>query len=144
MTSHLVVLASSISAAFAGLSGLHVYWASGGQRGVKAAIPELDGAPLFRPGIGVTLMVALLLAVAAMLMLGRAGIGPRILPSPLRSWGSWGVATALIVRAVGDFNYVGFFKRRRATKFATLDSRLYSPLALLLGLGAGIVAWGGG
>jgi hypothetical protein len=89
------------------------------------------------------LIVAFLLAVAAILVLERAGIGPRILPSLVRSWGSWGVATTLTGRAVGDFNYVGFFKRRRATKFARLDSRLYSPLALLLGVGAGIVAWRG-
>jgi hypothetical protein len=47
-------------------------------------------------------------------------------------------------RAVGDFNYIGFFKRRRTTAFAGLDTRLYSPLALALGLGAGIVAWGAG
>jgi hypothetical protein len=44
------------------------------------------------------------------------------------------------VRAIGDFNYVGFFKRRRGTRFAHLDTRLYSPLALGLGLGTAIVA----
>jgi hypothetical protein len=144
MTSLLVPLASAVSAAFAGLSALHVYWAAGGQRGVKVAIPEVDGAPLFRPGMGGTLVVALLLAVAAMLVLERAGIGPGMLPSPIRLWGSWGVATALVGRAIGDFNYLGLFKRRRASRFARLDSRFYSPLALLLGVGTGIVAYAGG
>jgi hypothetical protein len=144
MVSLLVPIALLVSATFACLSGLHVYWACGGRQGIKAAIPELDGRPLFRPGIAGTLMVALLLAVAGMLVLERAAVGPGIVPPTISLWGTWAVATALVGRAVGEFNYVGLFKRTRATAFARLDTRLYSPLALALGLGAGIVAWGGG
>jgi hypothetical protein len=144
MRSLLVPVALSVAAVLAGLSGLHVYWAFGGHRGQKAAIPELEGRPLFRPGVGGTLAVALLLAVAGMLVLERAAVGPGIVPPTVSLWGTRGVAAALIGRAVGDFNYVGFFKRRKATVFARLDTRLYSPLALALGVGAGIVAWGGG
>lgn len=89
-------------------------------------------------------MVAFLLAVAGALVLERAAVGPGIVRPTVSLWGTRGVALALIGRAVGDFNHVGFFKRRKATTFARLDTRLYSPLALALGLGAGIVAWGGG
>ena len=144
MRSLLVPIAFSVSTVLAGLSGLHVYWAFGGHRGRKGAIPELDGKPLFRPGRGGTLGVAFLLAVAGALVLGRAAVGPHIVPPLVSLWGARGVAAALIGRAIGDFNYVGFFKRRTTTAFAGLDTRLYSPLALALGVGAGIVAWGGG
>ena len=144
MRSLLVLIALSVSALFAGLSGLHVYWAFGGHRGRTGAIPERDGEPLFRPGAAATLLVAFLLAVAALLVLERAAIGPGIVAPTVSRWGTRGVAAALVGRAVGDFNHVGFFKRRRTTAFARLDTRLYSPLALALGLGAGIVAWGGG
>ena len=144
MRSLLVPLAFSVSAVFSALSGLHVYWAFGGHRGVTAAIPELDGKPLFRPGVIGTLAVAILLAVAGALVIERAGVGPGILPPTVSLWGTRGVAAALMGRAVGDFNYVGIFKRRRTTAFARLDTRFYSPLALALGLGAGIVAWGAG
>jgi hypothetical protein len=41
----------------------------------------------------------------------------------------------ITVRAIGDFNYVEFFKRHRETSFAHLDTRVYSPLALALKLG---------
>jgi len=140
----LVPIAFSVSTVFAGLSGLHLFWACGGRWGVKAALPEVDGRPLFRPGTGATVMVALLLAVAGLLVLERAGVGPGIVPPTISLWGTRGVAAALIGRAVGEFNYLGFFKRKRATPFARLDTRLYSPLALALGLGAGTVAWGGG
>ena len=144
MTSLLAPLASVVSAIFAALSGLHVYWALGGHRGLKVAIPEMDGKAVFRPGIAGTLVVALLLAVAATLVLERAAIGPGIFPSTVNLWGAWGVATTLVGRAVGEFKYVGFFKRHRMTNFARWDTSLYSPLALVLGVGAGIVAWGGG
>jgi Protein of unknown function (DUF3995) len=144
MRSLLVPVALSVSAVFAALSGLHAYWAFGGHRGRRTAIPELNGKPLFRPGVGGTLLVAGLLALAGMLVLERAGIGPGLFPPTVRLWGTRGVAAALIGRAVGDFNHVGFFKRRATTVFAGMDTRLYSPLALALGLGAGIVAWGGG
>jgi hypothetical protein len=40
------LLAWCFAAVFAGLSAVHVYWGAGGRRGISAAIPELDGAPL--------------------------------------------------------------------------------------------------
>jgi hypothetical protein len=137
-------LALSVSSVLGALSGLHVYWAFGGQRGLKGTIPEVDGRPLFRPGVGATLAVAFLLAVAAVLVLVRAALIRHPAPPAIARWGTWGVAAAFIGRAVGDFNHVGFFKRRRTTVFARRDTRLYSPLALALGIGAAIVAWGGG
>lgn len=134
----------SVTAIFAALSALHLYWALGGGRGLKKTIPELDGKPLFRPGVGATLVVAVLLAVAAMLVLERTSVGPGVVPPVASLWGTRGVAVVLTARAVGDFNYVGFFKLRRTTAFARLDTWLYSPLALALGVGAGIVGWSGG
>lgn len=133
-----------VATVLAALSGLHVYWAFGGRRGRRAAIPELDGKPLFQPGLAGTLVVAFLLAAAGTLVLGRAAVGPRVFPPAVSLWGTWGVTVAFLGRAVGDFNYVGFFKRRKTTAFARLDTRLYSPLTLALGAGACIVAWSGG
>jgi Protein of unknown function (DUF3995) len=146
MTAPLAPIALSATAVFAVLALLHVYWAFGGQWGLKGAIPEADGKALFRPGRGGTLAIAFLLVVAGTLVLDRAAVIPRIVivPRTLGLWGTRGVATALTGRAVGDFNYVGFFKRQRTTVFARLDTRLLSPLALALGVAAAIVAWRGG
>jgi hypothetical protein len=47
----------------------------------------------------------------------------------------------LLLRAVGEFRYVGLFKRVRGTKFAVLDTFVYSPLCLLLGAGVALVAF---
>ena len=140
----LAPLACFVASAFAGIAALHVYWALGGLRGAKDAIPELDGKPLFQPGAAATLVVAGLLAVASALVVERAHVGPGIVPSWVSRWGTWGVAVVLTARAVGEFNYLGFFKRQRGTRFARLDTRFYSPLALGLGIGAAVIAWAGG
>src|SRR3954465_5609785 len=124
----------------AGTALLHVYWALGGQWGARSAVPELDGEPVLRPGPFSTLAVAALLLLAAALVLGRSGAGPRLFPSILNAWGSWAVAVAFVARAIGEFRYVGFFKRRKGTRFAVLDTRFYSPLALTFGVGAAIIA----
>jgi len=103
----------------------------------------VDGKPLFQPGTAATLIVAGLLAVASVLVLERARLGPGIVPPAVSLWGTWGVAAVLTARAVGEFNHLGFFKRHRATQFARLDTRFYSPLALGLGIGSAIIAWSG-
>jgi hypothetical protein len=137
----MIPLAYVLATAFTGLAAIHVYWAAGGLRGAADAIPETTGGvPLFRPGPGLTLVVTGLLALAGATLLCCVGMAPTFFPRVLGRCGTWGVALALVARAIGDFNYVGFFKRRRATRFARFDSLLYSPLALALGIGAAVVA----
>lgn len=129
-----------VAVVFAVLSLLHVAWAVGLRVGSARAIPERDGVPLFEPGPFATLAVAALLLLAALVVTQRAGLGRTLLPAPLVGPGCWAVSVALVARAVGEFRFVGFFKRVRDTEFARMDSRYYSPLAFLLGVGAGLVA----
>lgn len=115
------------------LSGLHVYWAFGGRWGFEAAIPVVEGRPLFRPGPIAALVVAALLALAAVLVAGRL-LWHSSSWAWAFFWGSCGVSTVFFVRAVGDFRLLGFFKRVRGTRFAELDSRVFSPLCLAIAL----------
>lgn len=138
------LVAALVAIVFGLISLLHIGWATGLGTDRWQAIPERDGTPVFRPGPLATLGVAALLFLAALLVTQRAGLGRELLPPAIVGPGCWVVALALVARSVGEFRYVGFFKRVRDSQFARLDSRLYSPLALLLGLGAGLVAWYGG
>jgi len=134
-------LAVGLALVFCVLSLLHVGWALGLRIGGAQAIPERpDGQPLFRPGPLSTLTVALLLFVAALLVTQRVGLGRQLIPAALVVPGCWTLAAAFVLRAIGEFRYVGFFKRVRGTAFARLDTRYYSPLALLLGIAAALVA----
>jgi hypothetical protein len=54
---------------------------------------------------------------------------------------SYLLALGLLARAVGEFRYVGFFKRVRGSRFARLDTLIYSPVCLLLAVGVALVAW---
>ncbi|WP_080832282.1 DUF3995 domain-containing protein [Cohnella massiliensis] len=116
------------------LSGVHWYWVLGGKKGLLVAVPSREGEPLFRPSKRATGGVAALLAAMGLFVLQLGGYGEPALPSWLFSPGGWGLSAAFILRAVGDFKWLGFFKSRKGTPFAKWDALLYSPLCLLLGI----------
>ena len=131
----MIPLALGTAIVLLSLAVLHVYWAAGGKRGAGAAVPEVAGRPAFVPGPNATLLVALALTLAALVVLGRAGLWrPALIPRPMFVTGTWGLCAVFLLRAVGDLRLVGFFKRVRDTRFARRDTLLYSPLSLALGL----------
>jgi hypothetical protein len=135
-----IVLTWSLGLVLVVLGLLHIVWAFGGLTSGWAVVPERDGAPLFRPSRGASLAVALLLLVAAMLVMQQGGALPYLVPAPMATLGSWTIAMTFMARAVGEFRYLGFFKRVRGTRFAWWDTWLFSPLCLGLGIGVAILA----
>lgn len=141
----MVLLGWCIAVALLAIAALHFFWAWGGRWGGVAAIPQRDGAPLFTPGRTVTLFMSLLFLLAACILLIRSGAVPwpfSSTPPRLVQWGSWTIAVLFLLRAAGDFRVVGFFKRVRNGRFALLDDRLYSPLALVIAIGSAFIAKG--
>lgn len=125
------------------ISLIHVYWAFGGKKGVNLAIPLIDGTKAFTPGAIVTLLVAAALALFAILSLILIDVVHVFkIPADYIKWGGIIVGSIFILRSIGDFNMVGFSKKRKQGQFATLDSWLYSPLCLLLGAGYFYLVWG--
>lgn len=117
---------------FVGLAALHLYWALGGKFGMSAALPEVDGEPVFTPGAAATVAVAFVLAGFALIAL-VLGFGTGFALTPYAIFLGFAVGGALVLRAVGEFRYVGFFKRIKGSKFAAYDSWLFSPFCLLAG-----------
>jgi hypothetical protein len=134
------ILACSIALVLSLLSLLHLYWAVGGKLGVAGAVPEVNGAPTMTPGPLACLVVALLLAIAGLLIVARAGLLSLPVPGWMVRFGSWGVGLVFLVRAIGDFNTAGLFRRVTGTRFARNDARIYTPLCLVLATGCIIVA----
>lgn len=122
------------------LAALHVYWAGGGRWGSDVTIPKRGAQPLFAPGPAATLIVAVLLLAAALVLLGRVGLWGSWIPIWIFVAGSWTLAVVFAARVVGDLRWVGLFKQVRGTPFAWWDTWLYVPLAGLLALAALIVA----
>jgi len=142
-----LLVAQWMASIFLMISLVHVYWASGGKLGSEAAIPRVPGEggtqsrPAFKPSGFVTLLVAVGLLLIAMLVCLRVGL---CLPAVQDGWLQWvisGVAILMFARAIGDSNLVGFFKEVKDSKFARLDTWVYSPLCVVLGAGLLAVAW---
>ncbi|HEY1722524.1 MAG TPA: DUF3995 domain-containing protein [Magnetospirillaceae bacterium] len=117
-----------------GIAGLHVFWALGGHIGQSAAVPERNGKPAFKPGPIATFAVAVALVVAVLLVAAHLGWIASPVPTGLVRVLVWMIVVAFAARAIGDFRYVGFFKRVRDTRFARLDTRVFSPLCAVLAI----------
>lgn len=127
------LLGSIVSMILFFLSGIHVYWAFGGRWGIEAAIPTTPtGEAVLNPGPTACLLVALALAGAGTFILHQAGILSFKLPGWLNDYGLYVLAAVFAMRAVGDLNYVGFFKKIGETQFGQMDTLYYSPLCLTL------------
>ena len=128
----LSVITLLLGAVLASLAIVHVYWALGGRWALEGAVPTKEGEPLFEPGPLACLAVALGLMAAAGAVFWCGESLYLDLPNHLARWAVAFLAVLFFLRSVGDFRYVGFFKRHKGTLFARRDSRLYSPLCLVL------------
>ncbi len=124
------------------VAGVHFYWAAGGKIGKGAAIPAANGRPVIKPSAFGTMMVAIgLCAMAAVLALRTGWLDVPALPrDSIVKIATWLIAAAFALRAIGDFRYVGFFKRIRDSRFARLDTIAYSPLCACLAFLVGVSA----
>ena len=117
------------------LAAWHFYWALGGNALKGAAVPEINSKLTFSPGPLATAGVGVMLLFCAALIAAASGLLDVALPHQLLSWLCYALSLMLLARAIGDFRLVGFFKRVRNSRFARLDSAVYSPLCLALSLG---------
>ena len=129
-----------VSSVFALLALWHFYMAWLPGSGKVGAVPSVQGKPLFAPSRAATIAVGVVLLLFAILVAATARIVAVGMPEATLSWLSFALAAGLLARAVGEFKYVGFFKRVRGSRFATLDTFVYSPLCLLLAVGVALVA----
>lgn len=131
--------AAILGVIFITLSAIHILWVLGVKWGLESSAPTSDGVPLFNPGKPLTLLVAALLLAAAFVTTWRVGL-PNIGPAWIPRIGMWVFAVIFAIRAVGDFQYCGFFKRVRDTRFARNDSFYFSPLCIIVSILATYIA----
>ncbi|HDR6311633.1 TPA: DUF3995 domain-containing protein [Bacillus cereus] len=116
------------------VSFLHVYWAFGGRWATNSVIPTKAGEKAFTPGTGMTLLIALLLNMAAMILLQQTNVVYFAFPNIIVQMGSWICMIVFFIRVIGEFHYFGIFKRKKDTQFARMDTVLYIPLCAFLSL----------
>jgi hypothetical protein len=130
-----IVLSLILFLIFTILGGFHFYWLFGGVWGLKKVIPtrgkELKSisVPKFA-----TLMVGLVLVSFGLMYLIKSEFISVEIPSWLKNYGYWFIPLIFILRAIGDFKYVGIFKKIQNTKFAKADNKIFIPLCLIIGI----------
>jgi Protein of unknown function (DUF3995) len=118
------LLAIALAAVFFLEGGLHLYWALSGNMPEDALIPrDEDGIRLFDAQPVMTIASGVLQWISALIV---------VLPGTSLKLG---LAVLLLLRAMGELNYIGFFKRVRGSRYATFDTWLYSPLCLAQAVG---------
>jgi hypothetical protein len=116
------ILTSALVLIFMGLSSIHFYWAFGGEFGIDSALPmNEEGAKILNPTSLDSLIVGGGLLIFAFLYLFSIYTPKNKFILIIRNIGLWGIPVVFILRVIGDFKYIGFFKQIKTTKFAYLD-----------------------
>src|SRR3954469_17936388 len=131
----------AVSSVFVALALWHFYMAAMPGSRQSGAVPSVDGKPLFVPSVMATVAVGVVLLLCAALVAGTANLLSLGIPAFLLRWLCYALALGLFARAVGEFKYLGFFKRVQGSRFARMDTLVYSPLCVALGVGVALVAW---
>ena len=122
-----------LAVVFSIVGTFHVIWVFRGLPAVPV-VPVIPDGPILRPSQLATLAVAAALAGAVLVVLARADLILRSAPRAITTLACAALGVVFVLRAMGDFRLMGFFKRIRDTDFAVWDTWLYSPLCLAIGL----------
>lgn len=80
------------------------------------------------------------LSLAGTIILGRSGTLATGLPTFVLRVGAWTIAATFAARTIGEFHYVGLFRRMTGTPFATWDTWLFTPLCAALAAASAAIA----
>ena len=131
----ITTLSLILSFIFGALGFIHFYWLFGGKWGLKHVVPTKAGEESFSaPPKFATFLVAIILILFALIYLLKSGCITINTPTWVENYCYWVIPSIFILRAIGDFNYVGFFKKIKNTHFANADTKWFSPLCIIIGI----------
>lgn len=120
------------------MGAIHFYWAFGGKLYLDKVLPTIDGKLLFTPGKLLTFIVGIVLIIfsVAAYLLQYGDRNSSYLP-----YLGWVLFILFTIRAIGEFNVVGLFKKIKSTQFAEYDTKYFSPLCIYLALVFAILSY---
>lgn len=117
---------------FTSLALIHLNWLLGGSFGSLLIPTDGNNRLLFKPnGAKVGILCAGFLFFA-LINLARTGMLAQSTVEPFARYAIAAIGMLLLLRAIGDFAYVGFSKRFYNSRFAHTDTRIFSPICLLM------------
>ncbi|WP_196893860.1 DUF3995 domain-containing protein [Aureivirga marina] len=122
------------------LSFIHFYWALGFTLWINFALPtNKNGIRVLNPSNFETIIVGIGLLFFAFLYFLKA-INKNFNNKIIRFF-YWFIPIIFLIRSIGDFKYVGFFKTVKGTEFANADATIFSPLCLYLAISGFIILY---
>ena len=130
-----MVLSILLSSIFIALGIIHFNWVIGGKFGFEASLPTKEsGERVLNPNKFDSAIVRLGLSAFGVFYLFTSGFVDYKLPDWVLNYGGWIIPIIFLLRGIGEFKYVGVFKTVRNTQFGKLDTKLFSPLCLVMGI----------
>jgi glucan phosphoethanolaminetransferase (alkaline phosphatase superfamily) len=131
----ITILAIILIFVFLIISIIHFYWVFGGLKGLNKALPTNEkGKRVLNPGKIETFIVGLGLLFFAIYYSTKIEILEIELPKFVMDYSGWIISSIFILRAIGEFKYVGFFKKIKNTEFGKFDTKYFSILSLIIGI----------
>lgn len=118
---------------FVTIAVLHFYWGLGGRWAIDKAVPtnergervlKTSSESCFVVGSGLLLFASYYLMHVIKMELP--------LPVIVKNSAGWIIPGIFLLRAIGEFKYVGFTKKIKDTTFGRLDTAYFAPLCLLI------------
>lgn len=135
MSPTMIALSLILSLIFFILGIIHLNWLIGGTFGFDESLPTKEtGERVLNPKKFDSAIVGLGLMCFAFFYLIKADLINLDIPHWILKYGSWLIPAIFILRAVGEFKYVGLFKKIKHTSFGELDTKFYSPLCAFIGI----------
>ena len=130
-----MILSILLSILLIGLGLIHFNWVVGGNFGFSESLPTKEsGERVLNPKKIDSAIVGIGLTAFGFFYLLKSGVIEFIIPGWIMAYGSWIIPIIFLLRAIGEFKYVGFFKKIKKTEFGKLDTKFFSPLCLIIGI----------
>ncbi|WP_109674300.1 DUF3995 domain-containing protein [Dyadobacter jejuensis] len=138
-----MILSILLSIVFFLLGAIHFHWVFGGTFGYAASLPTTEtGERVLNPKKIDSALVGTALISFGIFYWLEGGLSVLGLPTWVSRNVGWIIPWVFLMRAIGDFKYVGLFKKVKHTDFGRLDTRLFSPLCLGIAVVGLWIQWG--
>jgi hypothetical protein len=104
----ILILSLLLFVIFTTLRLIHFNWVIGGKWGFKKTIPTKENGESVDSGV-----VGLALCSFGVFYLLKSSVLNINIPSWITTYGSWIIPSIFILRAIGDFKYIGFLKKNK-------------------------------
>ncbi len=136
------ILGVPLILSFFGISIIHFYWAAGGKWGFDSVLPTNENdTRVLNPKTIDSVIVGFGILLFAIFYMIRISVITINLPDWLLLYSGWVIPTLFLIRVIGDFKFIGLFKKIKDSTFAKNDSKYFIPLCSFLSFCGFLLQW---